>query len=249
MKTKEIREIILKELPAILEQDKEVQALVLHLSEGRFADKEKTEDRFDKMLRELATAREADSKKWEEQDKKWAEQVKRWDEQDKKWTEQEAKWQENQKEIRALMASLKALDNKNETIMGAIGARWGMRSEQSFRNALKGLLSTVTGLEVTNVVEYDAEGFVFGRPDQIELDLVVKNGLLIICEIKSSVSKPDIYIFLKKAEFYQKQHFVKADRLIVISPMIDKKALELAKNWGIKTYSYVDDIEPDVFSP
>lgn len=235
MKTKEIRDIILKELPAILEQDKEVQALVLRLSEGRFADKEKTEDRFDKMLRELATAREADSKKWEEQDKKWA--------------EQEAKWQENQKEIRALMASLKALDNKNETIMGAIGARWGMRSEQSFRNALKGLLSTVTGLEVTNVVEYDAEGFVFGRPDQVELDLVVKNGLLIICEIKSSVSKPDIYIFLKKAEFYQKQHFVKADRLIVISPMIDKKALELAKNWGIKTYSYVDDIEPEVFSP
>ena len=74
MKTKEIREIILKELPAILEQDKEVQALVLRLSEGRFADKEKTEDRFDKMLRELAAAREADSKKWEEEAKKWKEQ-------------------------------------------------------------------------------------------------------------------------------------------------------------------------------
>lgn len=237
MKTKEIREIILKELPAILEQDKEVQALVLRLSEGRFADKEKTEDRFDKMLRELATAREADSKKWDEQDKKWA--------------EQEAKWQENQKEIRALMASLKALDNKNETIMGAIGARWGLRSEQSFRNALKGILGEVSGLEVINVVEYDeeGEGEVFGRPDQIELDLVIKNGLLIICEIKSSVSKADIHIFCKKAGFYQKKHFVKADRLMVISPMIDKKALELAKNWGIKTYSYVDDIEPEVFSP
>ena len=72
MKTKEIRDIILKELPAILEQDKEVQALVLRLSEGRFADKEKTEDRFDKMLNELAAAREAQSKKWEEEDKKWA---------------------------------------------------------------------------------------------------------------------------------------------------------------------------------
>lgn len=235
MKTKEIRDIILKELPAILEQDKEVQALVLRLSEGRFADKEKTEDRFDKMLNELAADREAQSKKWEEQDKKWE--------------EQEVKWQEGQKVIHELLDSIKALNNKTETTLGAIGARWGMRSEQSFRNALKGLLSTVTGLEVTNVVEYDAEGFVFGRPDQIELDLVVKNGLLIICEIKSSVSKPDIYIFLKKAEFYQKQHFVKADRLIVISPMIDKKALELAKDWGIKTYSYVDDIEPDVFSP
>ena len=40
MKTKEILDIILKELPAILEQDKEVQALVLRLSEGLFFVKE-----------------------------------------------------------------------------------------------------------------------------------------------------------------------------------------------------------------
>jgi hypothetical protein len=40
MKTKEIRDIILKELPAILEQDKEVQVLVLRLSEGLFFAKE-----------------------------------------------------------------------------------------------------------------------------------------------------------------------------------------------------------------
>ena len=40
MKTKEIRDIILKELPAILEQDKEVQVLVLRLSEGLFFVKE-----------------------------------------------------------------------------------------------------------------------------------------------------------------------------------------------------------------
>jgi len=227
MKGKEIREIILKELPIIIEQDREVQQLILRLSKDHFADKRKTEDRFDKILNELAADREAQSKKWEEQAKKW---------------------QENQRVIRELLESVKALSAKHDNTLGALGARWGLRSEQSFRNALKGILGEVSGLEVINVVEYDEDGEVFGRPDQIELDLIIKNGLLIICEIKSSMSKADIHIFRRKAEFYQKKHFVKADRLIVISPMIDKKALELARNLGLKTYSYVDDIEPEVFS-
>jgi len=234
MKGKEIREIILKELPIIIEQDREVQQLILRLSKDHFADKRKTEDRFDKILNELAADREAQSKKWEEQAKKWE--------------EQEVKWQENQRVIRELLESVKALSAKHDNTLGALGARWGLRSEQSFRNALKGILGEVSGLEVINVVEYDEDGEVFGRPDQIELDLIIKNGLLIICEIKSSMSKADIHIFRRKAEFYQKKHFVKADRLIVISPMIDKKALELARNLGLKTYSYVDDIEPEVFS-
>ena len=59
----------MKELPSILEQDKEVQDLILRLSKERFAEKEKTEDRFDKILREIAADREAQIKKWEEQDK------------------------------------------------------------------------------------------------------------------------------------------------------------------------------------
>ncbi len=84
-------------------------------------------------------------------------------------------------------------------------------------------MGEVSGLEVINV---------------IELDLIIKNGLLLICEIKSLMSK---------VEFYQKRHNKKAHRLLVISPMIEKKALELAKELGIQVYSYVEDIELDVF--
>lgn len=304
MKTKEIREIILKELPSIIEEDKEIHDLILRLSKEHFADKEKTDNRFDKILKELAADREIQikewdvqnqrwaeqtkrwdeqdkrwqeqAKRWEEQDKKWAEQArqwdennkrwaenvkrwdendkrwaanaKRWDENDKRWEEQEKKWQENQQIIRDILESIKVLNRKHEQSIGALGARWGLRSEQSFRNALKGILGEVSELEVVNVVEYDEEGEVFGSPDQIELDLIIKNGLLVICEIKSSMSKADMHIFHKKAEFYQKKHNRKAQRLMVISPMIDKKASELARNLGIQTYSYVEDIEPNAFS-
>lgn len=133
-------------------------------------------------------------------------------------------------------------------LLAPLGVRWGLRSEQSFRNALKGISGSVSKLEVVNVVEYDDGGEVFGRPDQIELDLIIKNWLLIICEIKPSLSKSDMYIFRKKADFYQKRHNRQAQRLIVISSMIDKKAMEFAKELGILVYSYVEDIEPEVFS-
>jgi hypothetical protein len=42
-------------------------------------------------------------------------------------------------------------------------------------------------VEVLNITEYDDAGVVFGRPDQIELDIIIKNGILIIAEIKSSM--------------------------------------------------------------
>ena len=118
MQSKEIREIILKELPRILKQDKELQHLVLRISKEQFADKEKTEDRFDKILKELAADREI----------------------------QTEKWQENQKVIREILESIKMLNRKHEGTVGALGARWGLRSEQSFRNALKGILGEVTEL-------------------------------------------------------------------------------------------------------
>ncbi|WP_287658418.1 MULTISPECIES: DUF3782 domain-containing protein [unclassified Microcystis] len=76
--------------------------------------------------------------------------------------------------------------------VGALGAIWGKHSEESFGDALKAILEESFGVQVINVTEYDDEGEVFGRPDQIELDLLIKNGLLIIGEIQSSISKSTI---------------------------------------------------------
>jgi hypothetical protein len=118
MKGKEIREIILKELPIIIEQDREVRQLILRLSKNHFADKKKTEDRFDKLITELAADREAQIRKWDEQSKLWDDNAKRWD-------EQEQKWQENQKIIHEILESVRALSRKHDNTIGALGARWG----------------------------------------------------------------------------------------------------------------------------
>lgn len=45
----------------------------------------------------------------------------------------------------------------------------------------------------------DEEGIVLGRPDQVELDLIIKNGSVTVAEIKSSISKGDVITFIKKS--------------------------------------------------
>jgi len=94
------------------------------------------------------------------------------------------------------------------------------------------------------VVERDEAGVVFGRPDQIELDIVIKNGKLLIIEIKSSVSSGDVLLFAKKAEFYQEKHNQKAAALVIISPMISAKAKEYIGCYGMIAYSHASAVDP-----
>jgi hypothetical protein len=130
-----------------------------------------------------------------------------------------------------------------DSTIGALGSRWGVASEASFRNALAGILTESFGVEVLNLTLYDNEGEVFGRPDQVELDLIIKNGMVIACEIKSSIDKAGMYSFGRKVDFYAKREQRPISRKIVISPMVDRRALPVAEALGIEVYSYADAVE------
>lgn len=213
MENEEIKKIILQELPRLMEKDPKLREAVLRISREHFAPKAETRDRFDQLLEEIRQMR----------------------------LESERKWEENQQVIRRMIAAIEKVDQKSDTRLGALGARWGLYTEQALRNALRAMLKEFANLEVVNVVEWDATGEVFGYPEEIELDLIIKNGLLILGEIKSSVSKGEMYQFEKKARFYEKLHNLKADRLIVVSPMVDPKALEVAQKLGIEIYTHSAD--------
>jgi len=175
-------------------------------------------------------------KRWEENDRKWDQAVKRWEENDKKWAENNRRWHENQEDIRRLWSRV-------DVGLGAIGARWGMRAEGSFREALKGILEKSFGVRVERYLEKDAEGKVFGRPDQVEIDVLIRDGVLILCEIKSSMSKSDMYAFVRKVRFYQEKKGKKAQRMLVISPMVDDKAKAVADLEGVEVYGYPEDVQ------
>ena len=242
MIAEETRQIILKELPKIIETDEEVRRLILDLTSKQFADKRETESRFDRILDELKRDRE--------------EQSRRWEEQNKKWEKQNIKWEENQKVLNDLMEEIKKMgrrmdsnDKRFKSSIGALGARWGLYSEESFRNGLKAILEETFQVEVIHVNEWDDSGVVFGRPDQIELDIIIKNNHLLICELKSSISKPDMYVFEKKVRFYEDRHRCKCDRMLVISPMVDPRAEPVAQKLGIEVYSHSYDVPEEEIKP
>ncbi len=270
-----LKRAILAELPRLMESDPDVRDFILRITRERFADKEETESRFDRIMFELQRDREIQEKKWEAQEKKWEEQTKRWlawekkweeerkaeekkwekqdkkwEKQDKKWEEQtkrweawEKKWEENQQVIKGILNSIKKLEQKHEASIGGLGARWGLQSESAFRNGLKAILEESFAVQVERYEDYDHEGVVFGRPEQIELDVIIFNGILILCEIKSSISKSDLYAFWRKKNFYEDKHGRKASRTMIISPMIDPRCRKAAEELGIELYSHSLDVK------
>jgi hypothetical protein len=223
--------------------------------------REESERKWEQNQQELQRMREESERKWqaiqEEANRKWEqnqqelqrmreESERKWqasqEESNRKWEEQNRKWWENQQ-------ALRELNRKHESTIGALGARWGLSSEESFRNGLAAILSELNDIEVLHVVDFDETGEVFGYPEQIELDVVVKNGMLILCEIKSSLTKAELYAFERKAQFYARHHGREVTKKMVISPMIDKRARPPAERLGIRLYSYAEDVEPDMLQP
>lgn len=217
----EIKKIIMTELPRLMKSDPDIRTFILDVTRERYADKTETERRIDRILDELKKDREAQEKKWEAQEKKW---------------------EENQKVINEMLVSIKAVDRRIDSTIGALGARWGLQTEGAFRDGLKAILEESFGVKVERYEDYDHDGGVFGRPDQVELDVIIHDRTLILCEIKSSISKSEIYTFWRKKDFYENRHGRKANRVIVISPMVDDSAMAVAKDLGVEVYGYAGDV-------
>ena len=220
---------------------------------------------FAKLERDSETSNrrwEEQNRKWEEDNRKWEENNRKWDENqaelrrmreesERQWKqhseESERQWkqhrEETEREAKAhreefdrVHEEIMAMNRKHDRTVGALGARWGLSSEKAFRDALTSVLEKNFDIKVLNVTEYDDLGMVFGRPDQIELDVIIVNGTLILMELKSSIDKAGMYIFERKARFYEQRHDRKANRLIVISPMIDARARQVGERLGIEMF-------------
>lgn len=246
-----LKETLKQELPGLLRDDPGLRVYLLDLMRNEYAGRAETQDRFYELLSELRRDREDRAREWAEykddQNRKWDDQNRKWDavqaELSRDREEQNRKWEANQVELRRLHEEIMDMARKHERGIGALGSRWGLQSEKAFRDALAGILEQSFGAQVVNVNDYDDEGMVFGRPDQVELDVIIKNGLLLICELKSSIDKAGMYIFERKARFYEKRHGRQANRLMVISPMIDARARQVAERLGIETFGDSTEVE------
>jgi len=126
-----------------------------------------------------------------------------------------------------------------ERHISALGARWGLMAEDAFREGLRGLLEKELGFRVERWRAYDETGMVFGYPSEVEVDVTVSDGKLILIEVSSHVRASDVLQFRRKAELYEKMTGRKPDRLIIVTPYIDEKALEAARQLGVEAYTKV----------
>ena len=216
------------ELPELLKQDAGFRQWLEQLIRQTAVTPESFDARFERMLQEFAADRAEQHQRWEEQNRKWEEQNRKWDEQNRKNTE--------------LLEEIKTSRSRQEQGIGALGARWGIASEHSFRAALKGILEKSFGVEVLNVNEFDDTGMVFGAPDQVEIDIIIRNGDLILCELKSSMSKSDMYTFDRKVRFYEQRHQRQVQRKIAVSPMVPPPVRAIAEKLGIEVFGYAEDV-------
>jgi hypothetical protein len=237
----EIKALIQKELPRAIAEEPGVRDFVLRTVSEYYTPRTEFDEKFDRVLNELQRDREEQAHKWDKQNRKF----------DAFQAEQAHKWEENTQRLdrieaqnSATLEEIQKANRRYESAIGAIGSRWGLYSEASFRNGLQAILGQSFGVEVLNLTLYDQEGEVFGRPEQVELDIIIKNGLTIVCELKSSIDKAGMYVFGRKADFYAKNQNRVVNRKIVISPMVDERAIPVAKSLGIEIYSYADVVVP-----
>jgi hypothetical protein len=242
-------------------QDQKWQGYRIELERGREEQAKKWDEqnrKWDENQAELKRMREEQAQKWDENQAEFKgmreEQARKWEEQNRKWDENQAelkrmreeqarKWGENQAELKRIHEEIMTQAQKYDRGIGALGSRWGLQSEKAFRDALAAILEKSFDVQVINVTDYDDTGEVFGRPDQVELDVIVKDGLLLICELKSSIDKAGMYSFERKARFYERRHQRQANRLIVISPMIEGRARKVAERLGIETYGDSTEVQ------
>ena len=196
---------------------------------------EEHDRKFDEILGRL----EEHSRRFEEHDRKFEKILATLEEHSRRFEEHDRKFEgilltlkEHSKRFDEHGRMLKGLDLKIE----ALGSKWGIFSEQSFREGMKSIVEQYFGGEVERWITNDEEGTVFGHPSKVEVDLIVKDGEHILVEIKSSIHKSDVSKLFREGRLYEKEKGVKP-KLVIISPFVEEDAKEEAELQDIPLFT------------
>jgi hypothetical protein len=191
---------------------------------------------FERHDLELAKLREDMTKGFERHDR----EIQRLTEEMNKLREDMIKgFERHDMEIARLREDMmRGFDAMNRRI-SALGARRGLKSEEAFREGLRGILEKELGLKVERWTAFDETGSVFGHPSQVEEDVAVSNGKVMLIEVSSHVKQADVAALVKKAELYERITGRRPDRLIVVTPFAEERAMEAALKLGVEIYTRV----------
>jgi hypothetical protein len=103
--------------------------------------------------------------------------------------------------------------------LNALGARWGVFSEDAFRSGVRELLRDA-GYAVEGWIYYDDRGYVYGYPSEVELDVIIRDGRTLAVEITSALKRGDLQQIKRKVELFSAVTGRRVDAVYVITPFI-----------------------------
>ena len=74
---------------------------------------------------------------------------------------------------------------------------------------------------------------------EVEVDVVVRNGVHILVEVKIRVDTGNVLELARIARLYEKREGIKPEPAI-LGGFVDKRAERLAQRLGIKLYTYLE---------
>jgi len=197
--------------------------------------------RLDRHEEELVRLREDMNKRFEHYDQLFAEVFKRLDRHEEELVrlreDMNKRFAQHEEELARLRADMNRGFDRLQRRLDALGARWGVMSEEAFREGLRGVVEEELGLKVERWTAYDEEGRVFGFPSEVEVDVAVKDGKVILIEITSHARLLDVYVFKRKADLYAEKEGKRPDRLVIITPYAEEDAKKVAERLGIEIYA------------
>jgi hypothetical protein len=124
--------------------------------------------------------------------------------------------------IEERMAMLKEEMRKLWLALNALGARWGVFSEDALGGGVRELLRDA-GYAVERWIYYDNRGYVYGYPSEVELDIIIRDGRTFAVEITSALKRGDLQQIKRKVELFSAVTGRKVDAVYVITPFIHDK--------------------------
>jgi len=148
--------------------------------------------------------------------------------------EQMVKLQEQVAKQGEAILALQRSHEKLAASITALGYRYGIYTEDVFRDAIKYLIEDLLkAYEVRRWTYYDNEGVVFGYPSVIDVDVLIRDNEHILIEYKASIDRGDVAELAREGILYERVNKVKP-KLLIVGPVVRKRALELAKALNIE---------------
>lgn len=178
-------------------------------------------------------------KRLDKHEERFIEILKRLDKHDERFIQIFERLDRHEEELVRLREDMNKGFELVERHISALGARWGIMAEDAFREGIKGLIEKEFNFKIEKWKDYDNEGFVYGYPSLVEIDIAIKDEKIILIEIKSHIRSSDVSIFNRKSIFYERKTNKKPYRLLMITPYADEDAINASKNFQIEIYTKV----------